>query len=233
MNVVFGLIFGIVFASGGVFVALETTVPTYQSWQIMKSWQSTPTTLIKVSASDNNIEATYRYTVSGVEYSNDRVYLTSVKDNIGSYHQDMYLQLQWLKNNYQSITIWYNPNSPDYSVIDREVRWGLFALMTGFCSIFILIGLGVSNAGLKTSKQQQGKYNRPTLFELRKQWKQHQADNNFAEGFIEYSQQRFHELDKQTDVEQSNHTTTGSQPWQAKLTIIYMKDNQMKYLHTL
>ena len=96
ISAVFGLILGIAFASGGVFIALETTVPTYQSWQTMKSWQSTPATLIKVAGSDNNTEATYRYWVSGVEYINDRVYLTSFKDNIGSYHQDLYQQLQWL-----------------------------------------------------------------------------------------------------------------------------------------
>ena len=115
ISAIFGLIFGIAFASGGVFIALETAVPSYQSWQTMKSWQSTPATLIKVKGSDNNTEAIYRYTVSGVEYTNDRVYLSSFKDNIGSYHQDMYQQLQWLKNNYQTVTIWYNPNSPAHS----------------------------------------------------------------------------------------------------------------------
>jgi len=172
ISAIFGLIFGIAFVIGGVFIALETAVPTYQSWQTMKRWQSTPATLIKVIGSDNNTEATYRYRVSGVEYINDRVYLTSFKDNIGSYHQDLYQQLQWLKNNYQPLTIWYNPNSPAHSVIDREMRWGLFALMTGFCSIFILIGLVVSFASLKTTKQKPGKYNRPSLFELRRQWKQ-------------------------------------------------------------
>ena len=94
ISAIFGLIFGIAFASGGVFIALETAVPTYQSWQTMKSWQSTPATLIKLSGSDNNTEATYLYKVSGIEYTNDRVYVSAFKDNIGSYHQEMYQYLQ-------------------------------------------------------------------------------------------------------------------------------------------
>jgi len=213
ISAIFGLIIGIAFASGGVFIALETAVPTYQSWQTMKSWQSMPATLINVKGSDNNTEATYRYRVSGVEYTNDRVYVSSFKDNIGGYHQEMYQHFQWLKDNYQPVTIWYNPNSPAHSVIDRDMRWGLFALMTGFCSVFILIGLVICYASLKTPKQKPGKHNKPSLLELRKQWKQYQADNNSNEGFIEYSQQRFHDLDKQTEVEQRNPTKTGFQPW--------------------
>ena len=212
-NIIIGLIFGGAFAAGGVFIALETSVPTYQAWQTMKSWQSTPATLIKVKGSSNNTEATYSYTISGVEHINDRVYVSSFKDNIGSYHQDMFKELQWLKDNYQPVTIWYNPDSPEQSVIDREMRWGFFALMTGFCSVFILIGLGISYSCFKSSKEKSAKSNKPSLFELRNQWKRDQANNNSRQSFLEFSQQRFHEQKQQKEVEQVNHSETGSQPW--------------------
>lgn len=213
LNIIVGLIIGIAFASGGVFIALETSVPTYQSWQAMKSWQSTPATLIKVNGLENDTEATYRYMVSGVAHINDRVYGSTFKDNIGSYHQDLYQELQWLKDNYQPVTIWYNPDNPEQAVIDRDMRWGLFALMTGFCSVFILIGLVVSYVCIRPSKEKLTKPNKPSVFELRKQWKQYQVDNNTTESFVEFLQQRFHELKQQTEVEPVKYSETDSQPW--------------------
>jgi len=83
----FGLIFGLAFVGGGVFISLEIAVPTYQSWQAMQSWQSASATLISVKGSSNNTEATYRYTILNTAYQNDRVYAAEFKDNIGSYHQ--------------------------------------------------------------------------------------------------------------------------------------------------
>ena len=191
LSAIFGLVIGAAFATGGVFIALETAVPTYQSWQTMQSWQSSPATLINVTGSSNDTEATYRYTVAGVDYQNDRVYVSSFKDNIGSYHQELFQHLQWLKDNYQSVTIWYNPNDPSHSVIDRDMRWGLFALMAGFCSVFILTGLAVSYSCLRSSIQKQAEQkpgNLPTTsphpWLAKKEWKSHRIRSGAKKSMI-------------------------------------------------
>lgn len=107
-----GLAIGLVFCSGGTFIALETAVPTYQAWRQMQDWQPAYATLISVSGASNNTEASYQYLVSGQQYTNDRVYVTSVKDNIGQYHQQMYQRLHSLKSANQQTEIWYNPETP-------------------------------------------------------------------------------------------------------------------------
>lgn len=153
ISTLFGLIIGFAFTAGGIFIALETAIPTYQSWAMMQSWQSTSARLINVDQSSNNTQALYRYAVAGVEYQNDRVYVATFKDTIGSYHKDMGEVLTRHKANNQLIHIWYNPEKPMQSVIDRDMRWGLFALMTGFCLLFVLIGLIIINASLKKDHQ--------------------------------------------------------------------------------
>ncbi len=45
VSALFGLIIGITFSYGGVQMALDTTVSTYQTWQKMKKWQSMPAEL--------------------------------------------------------------------------------------------------------------------------------------------------------------------------------------------
>ena len=210
----FGIMFGLVFIAGGVFISLETAVPTFQTWDKMQRWTATTATLIKVTGASNTTEASYRYLVSGVEYVNDRVYVSSIKDDFGQYHQDMYQNLLWLKNNNRQTDIWYNPDNPSESVIDRDMRWGLFTLMTLFCSMFILIGLGISYVSINPSKQNNKK--KPSLSELRKQWRQYQQDNNSNEGFIEYVRQQHSEEINQQTFEKNNYKAPGINPWLSK-----------------
>ncbi|MGR9043693.1 MAG: DUF3592 domain-containing protein [Gammaproteobacteria bacterium] len=197
LNTLFVLILGAAFAYGGARIAMETAIPTFQSWQAMKSWKAASATLLSVAGSENSTEASYRYTASGVEYRNDRVYLASFKDNIGSYHQDLYQHLLRLQRNHQPVTIWYNPENPNQSVIDRDMRWGLFALMAAFCSVFILIGLTLGYASLRTCGGTRSDLKKPSLAELRRQWRQKQADSNYRESFFAFVEQQAEELKKQ------------------------------------
>ncbi len=182
----FSLLFGGAFAGFGVMVALATAVPTYQEWQAMQLWRPAHATLLQVSGSDNDTVASYRYTVDGIDYQNDRVYVASFKDNIGSYHQDLTRRLQRLKQNGQAVPIWYDPEAPGQAVIDRDMRWGLFALMSGFCSVFILIGLIVGVAGFRSGKQNRGARNRGSLRELRRQWLRQRSSGHRSESFVDY-----------------------------------------------
>ncbi len=123
----------------------------------------------------------------------------------------MYQRLHSLKSANQQTEIWYNPENPSESVIDRNMRWGLFILMSLFCSVFILIGLGVCYACIKSPKTKQS--NKPTLAELRIQWKKQQMDPQCKESFVEYTQQRLSEYEDQQENRTISDYSEETSPW--------------------
>ena len=135
-----GLLFGLLFAGGGCLILAETSLPMWLNWQRMQYWRPASAQLSSFSVADNRTEARYRYDFAGASYQGTRVGVSEVKDNIGSFHRDMRHRLTRIKRNGDVLPIWVNPANPQDSVIDRNMRWGLFALATGFCSVFILIG---------------------------------------------------------------------------------------------
>ena len=196
----FGIIIGSAFIFGGVQIALDTAIPTYQSWQNMQSWQPASALLLDASYGSNQVKARYIYTIDGLEYENNRVSVSLFNDNIGDYQTEMATQLQHAKKNYHAIGIWYKPDEPSHSVIDKNMRWGLFSLISAFCSLFILIGLLIIFASIKTSNKKSSSRNRPSLSQFRQQWKQTQSNDQ-------------HQFEKQSPINQSNNSTQALQLW--------------------
>jgi hypothetical protein len=166
------LLFGLLFAGVGAFIFYETGWMTLSDWQRMQSWQSVDAQLLTVKGRDNDTEATYRYQVDQVTYENERVYVASFKDNIGSYHADLQQQLKKRYRNNESIRIWFNPDKPAESVIDRDMRWGMFTIVVVFCSVFFLVGVFVMFAAFKAGKKtDKVSLNEPTEnWQSRKGW---------------------------------------------------------------
>ena len=203
-----GMVFGLFFAGAGGFIAFETAVPTYVAWTEMKGWNNTQAKILAAGGADNGVTATYQYEVAGNRYRGDRVYLASFKDNIGSYHIDMQRYLAEKRRTGRPVTIWFDPANPADSVIDRDMRWGLFALMTVFCSVFIVIGLVVAIASLKgktTTKESP----RPSLAEMRKSWKTALASDETSGGFIDYVKSGHHQ---RTPIS-SEYSDPSLRPW--------------------
>ena len=148
-----GLLFCLIFASGGGFILSETAWPMWQNWQRAQDWRPASARLLSVSGADNDTRADYRYDFAGRSYQATGVGVSEFKDNIGSYHQDMQEYLREIQRNGDILPIWVNPANPSQAVIDRDMRWGLFAMTSGFCSIFLFIGLGVIVASLRSSSQ--------------------------------------------------------------------------------
>jgi hypothetical protein len=197
------LLFGLLFASGGGFMFLETAWPMWQNWQRAQEWQPASARLLSVSGADNDTRAFYGYDFAGASYQGNGVGISEFKDNIGSYHQDMQAYLREIERNGGILPIWVNPDNPSQAVIDRNMRWGLFALMSGFCSIFLLIGLGVIVASLSSSSQV-GSRSRPTYWQMRKTWQRAQKDDVVKLGFVEFCQQHYAELETQGEVKSDN-----------------------------
>lgn len=187
------MLFGLVFAGGGIWMALETAVPTYRNWQQMQSWQPAQAQLLAIGGAENETTASYRYQFEGRSYSGNRVYVAGFNDNIGSYHRQLQQRLHSHQRQHLPVRIWVNPGDPRQAVIDRDMRWGLFILMTGFCLVFILIGLVVAVVVVRAALA------RPanallTTAQLRREWQARQAEPGFSQSFISYRRLRLHEL---------------------------------------
>lgn len=204
-----GLIFGLLFAGGGVAMLSQTAWPTWQEWSLMQNWQPAEAQLLEVSGDVSHTSALYHYSIDGVPYQGERVYVATFNDNIGSYHLDLLKRLRVYQVKHTPLPVWVNPADPHQAVIDREMRWGLFAITIGFCSIFIIAGLGIAYASLR-SKKTVAEFKRPSLLALRKEWKQRQRNPAFTDDFFEFVRNRVEEL------EQAAKTRTEQSQWQLR-----------------
>ena len=191
------LLFGMMFAGGGLFFLSQTAVPMWRDWHAMQDWQSTYAQLLSVSGGNNQAQATYRYEINGATYQGDRVHVSTFSDNIGSYHEDLLANLRRHQSAGEPVIVWVNPADPSQAVIDRNMRWGLFALVSGFCSIFILIGLLVAYSGIRAANKKPVA-GRPSIGMLRREWQQKSGEPKFTMSFLEYVQQRAEEFHQQT-----------------------------------
>lgn len=209
-----GVIFGLIFSVGGFMILSETAIPTWQSWYQMRDWEPGYAELLSVSGAENYTEAGYRYHYNGTRYLGNRAYVAEFRDNIGSYHADLLAQLLRYQQADQALPIWVNPQSPRESVIDRDMRWGLFILMTAFCSVFIFIGLGVVYASTRHSKKRT-RHRMPSLNELRKIWQAAQKDPNFKDSFLEFRQHQSAEILEKNDTELKNTDWQSRKGWES------------------
>ena len=204
-----GLLFGLLFAGGGFFMLSETALPMWQNWQRMQDWRPAYARLLSISGADNETRANYGYDFGGGSYRGNGVGVSEFADNIGSYHRDMQAYLGRILRNDEVLPIWVNPANPSAAVIDRNMRWGLFALIGGFCSIFILIGLGVIYGSIRSSNKITARI-RPSLWKMRKRWQRAQNDGSTNLDFLEFYQQNYAE----TQAPRSDETTPNE--WQKR-----------------
>ncbi len=186
------LFFGLIFAGGGLFFLSETAGVTWRDWSEMQRWQPVQAELIQVSGGESETLARYRYRWNGESFEGGRVYIAPFNDNIGDYHTQLQRRLREIERRDAPLPIWVNPADPSQAVIDREMRWGLFALMAGFCSLFIIIGLWVASIGLRKPSKTAGS-ERPSLMAMRREWREASKDPAFSDGFLEYSGRRIAE----------------------------------------
>lgn len=205
-----GVIFGLFFAGMGGYIAFQTSVPTYLNWIEAQQWQATDGRILQAGGEVNGVTASYSYRVGQREYRGNRVYLAEFKDNIGAYHREMRSYLREMARSAQPVTVWFNPENPAESIIDRDMRWGLFALTAAFCSVFIIVGLTVAVAAIKSSSKPRLN-RRPSLASLRQSWQAAQASGEFNDGFFDYL--RYKQQQAATHPGDSKYSDPDLQPW--------------------
>ena len=76
----------------------------------------------------------------------------SGSDNIGSFHEDKYEELQPYVGSDRLFRCFVDPDDPTRSVLFRELRWGLLGLLTIFALVFCLVGYGLMFAAVYGSR---------------------------------------------------------------------------------
>jgi hypothetical protein len=163
-------LFGSIFLLIGLGFLFLAIIPNLYDWISMMSWTETDAVVLNVKLDTNSgddgetykVIAAYRYWIKNKAFEGDRVSISSSADNIGDYQRDLYYELKKAKKNKQGIKIWVNPSDNYDSIIDREIRWGLFALKLVFLIVFATFGLFIIFAGMKSgSKKSQLPDNEP------------------------------------------------------------------------
>lgn len=146
----FSLAFGGLFVLIGVGVILFLVLPTLYKGYQAADWKPVQAQLdaveLKSHRSDKSstykVVARYHYAYDGQPYESNRVGLTGISDNIGNWHQDTYAWLHQAFSEGRPVTVYVDPANPHDAVIDRNVRWGLMAIIAVFALVFAGLGFG-------------------------------------------------------------------------------------------
>lgn len=145
------LLFALPFAGGGIVVLMFSLLPSLMEWQQMKSWEPIEAHLqsggYRTKRSDDGSTyqayATYTYSYQGQQYRGDRVAINGGSDNIGDFQQNLGRNLERAHRLNQPVTVWVDPAQPRQAVLNRELRFGLLALHSGFTLVFAGVGIGM------------------------------------------------------------------------------------------
>ncbi len=121
----------------------------------MQSWVEAPAQIQSLDLEEHQgddsttykVRATYRYSFGGRDFSGDRVAISGMADNIGSFHQDLYARLSGAGNAGAAIMAYVDPADPSSATLNRDLRWGLLTLELGFGLVFGGVGFGLLIGG--------------------------------------------------------------------------------------
>jgi hypothetical protein len=156
------ILFALPFAGVGVGMGvwLASTLLTYLD---AKHWIETPASILRADLEAHHankggttyqVTAEYVYEYGGRKYSGNRVGLIGGADNIGSFQQDAYRELNACRSAKKPFRCYVNPARPDQSVLYRDLRWALVAFQMIFILAFGGVGFGLLIGGLAAYRKQ-------------------------------------------------------------------------------
>jgi hypothetical protein len=156
----FFILFGSVFATPAVYLFFFSIVSTLHGSIQMQSWPATSATLDAAEVVNHHSDdgttyeatAKYHYSVNGITYRNNQVFISSGSDNINDFQERFGGKLEQDYYQHRPITIYYNPEDPSNAIIHRQVRWKLLSFKLFFVLIFGLCGFGMMFWGWRGSK---------------------------------------------------------------------------------
>ncbi|MFZ6844372.1 ankyrin repeat domain-containing protein [Undibacterium sp. RuTC16W] len=146
----FALVFAISFIAGGIGVGVMPLAK-----QIMGYWKAQNLVAVqahieKLSLDEHDgeartyqVKAEFSYSYNALDHRSQRINIGGdTSDNIGDYQRDIYRELQRAKDQEQSVTLWVDPDDPDFAVYDRTIRWMRLLFLLPFASLFPAVGIG-------------------------------------------------------------------------------------------
>lgn len=148
-------LFALPFAVVGFVVAFMAGLRLW-SWAEARDWREVPARILEVELEEHTGDgsttyeavARYEYQYEGTTYQGNDVGLGSGADNIGSFHEDKYRELELYRSQDRMFRCYVDPDNPSRSILYREARWGLLSLMGLFALIFGGVGIGLMFGGL-------------------------------------------------------------------------------------
>ena len=143
-------LFALPFFAVGVWMLWSVSSSFHDAWR-MQDWVPVDAKLVRGgyetrSGDDSDTYqayAEYSYTFEGQRFVGERVSLSDGGDNIGDYQVDMGRRLQRTAASGGDIVIYVDPDEPQASIIDRNIRWGLIGFKSIFLFVFGGVGLGL------------------------------------------------------------------------------------------
>lgn len=148
------ILFALPFAAGGLVVGYLAS-RSLITWYEARQWVETPARILQADLEVNQgsdsttyqVTARYEYRWENQTFTGERVGLSGGSDNIGSFHQDRYSELSRYQSSGEPFRCFVDPDDPTETILFREMRWGLFALMGVFSLLFTGAGVGIMAAG--------------------------------------------------------------------------------------
>ena len=129
----------------------------------MDDWLETEATLESVNLITHDragmttyqAEADYHYFVSAVKYTNNRVGITNGADNFDDFQKNLWKSLDTAHQYQQTVSVYYNPDAPTESVLNRQLPWLMFKIIMLISLILGGGGLLLIYSGFKPSPKNQ------------------------------------------------------------------------------
>ncbi|QDV75994.1 DUF3592 domain-containing protein [Botrimarina mediterranea] len=147
-------LFALPFAGVGVFMAWSLASILWLSWSAA-SWVEVPATITSVELQRTGdkknslrVVADYRYEYAGQAYESDRVGLSTMADNFGSYHRRLHDRLHAAWKAEKTVDCFVDPNDPTQALLDRRLRPVVVVYHVPFVLAFGGVGFGIIAAAL-------------------------------------------------------------------------------------
>lgn len=127
----------------------------------MRSWAEVPAVITSTHLKTNRgrksttyqAVASYEYEFEGRKFTGERVGADGGSDNIGTFQNDAYRELQRHLDPRKPFRCYANPREPSQAVLYRNLRGEMLAFNTVFATLFGSVGLGLMISALVVARR--------------------------------------------------------------------------------
>ena len=156
----FLILFSLPFAGVGVFMS-GLVVKQFTTSRQMRGWDDVPAMIVHAELESHRGDdstsykavARYEYTYEGQRYTGGRVSVHGGSDNVGSFHQRTYRELDGYRKRKEPFACYVNPADPGRSVLYTSLRVEMICFELLFGLLFGGVGFGLMAGGVIAAKR--------------------------------------------------------------------------------